>query len=93
MTNATTSLKLDDDIKARLQKLAVARRRTSHYLMREAITQFVEREERREELREAALKSWSDYRETGLHLTEAEVDAWLTRLEAGEMVPPPTPHK
>ncbi len=30
--------------------------------------------------------------ETGLHLTEAEVDRWLSRLERGEEVDPPPCH-
>ena len=49
---STTSLKLDAEIKTRLQQLAQARRRSSHWLMREAIEQYVEREERREKVRE-----------------------------------------
>lgn len=48
-TSLTTSLKLDAEIKARLQRLAQARRRSSHWLMRGAIQQYAEREERREQ--------------------------------------------
>lgn len=45
------SLKLDADLRDRLHRLAEARRRTPHWLMREAIAQFVQREEAREQLR------------------------------------------
>ncbi len=89
---ATTSLKLDDEIKARLQRLAEARRRSQHWLMREAIEQYVDREERRERLRQDALAAWAEYQESGQHLTAAEADAWLVRLEAGEDLEPPAPH-
>ncbi len=44
-TLPTTSLKLDGKLKSRLQKLAEARRRSAHWLMRDAIEQYVEREE------------------------------------------------
>ena len=92
-TPRTTSLKLDAEIKTRLQRLAETRRRSSHWLMREAIEQYVDREERRETLREDALAAWSEYQATGLHATAEEVDAWLARLEAGEDAEPPTVHE
>jgi len=38
-------------MKGRLQNLAEARKRTSHWIMREAISQYVEREEKSEALR------------------------------------------
>jgi predicted transcriptional regulator len=90
---ATTSLKLDAATKASLKKLAEARRRSAHWLMRDAIEQYVEREERRERLRQDALAAWADYQATGLHVTFEEADAWLARLAAGELVEPPSPHK
>ena len=45
--------------------------------MREAIAQYVEREEKREALRQETLKAWEEFRETGLHATAEEVDQWL----------------
>jgi predicted transcriptional regulator len=88
----TTSLKLDAHIKARLQRLAEARRRSSHWLMREAIEQYIAREERREQLHRDALAAWAEYQATGLHVTAAEADAWLAQLESGEDAEPPAPH-
>ena len=38
---------------------------------------------------DAALKH---YQETGLHLTGAEVDEWLAKIEAGEIVELPPCH-
>lgn len=74
-----TSVKLDPEIKARLDRLAGARRRSAHWMMREAIRQFVEREEARESFRQEALESWREYRETSQHLTLEETAAWLDR--------------
>jgi len=91
-TLPTTSLKLDSGIKTRLLRLAETRRRSAHWLMREAIEQYVEREERRERLRHDALTAWTEYQATGQHVTEDEADAWIARLEAGEDAEPPSPH-
>ena len=94
MTNrSTTSLKLDAEIKTRLQQLAQSRRRSSHWLMREAIEQYVEREERRERVRQDALAAWAEYEATGQHVTAEEADAWLARLEAGEDAELPSTHR
>jgi len=88
----TTSLKLDATTKERLQRLASTRDRTAHWLMREAIEQYVEREERRERLREDALAAWENYQATGLHVTAEEADAWLAKLEDGEDAEAPVCH-
>lgn len=86
------AIKIDDDIKARVRRLAEARHRTSHWLMREAITQYVEREEKREAFRQDTLKAWEEYRATGLHVTAEEADAWLAQLEQGKDIEPPECH-
>jgi predicted transcriptional regulator len=71
------SIKIDDALKDRLRRLADVRRRSAHWLMHEAIAQYVEREEARESFRQEALASWASYQETGRHLTGQEVRAWL----------------
>ena len=80
----TVSLKLDAALRDRLRRLAELRRRTPHWLMREAIAQYVGREEAREQLRADALAAWADYQASGRHATGEAVDAWLAQLEAGE---------
>lgn len=92
MTTTTTSLKLDAEIKDRLQWLATVRDRKPHYLMREAIQQYVEREEKQERSRQDALAAWSAFQSTGLHVTAEEADAWLAKLEAGDDADAPECH-
>ena len=72
-----TSVKLDDDLKSRIQRLADIRHRSAHWIMREAIRDYVEREEAREDFKQDALASWTAYQETGRHLTGQEVRDWL----------------
>jgi predicted transcriptional regulator len=83
-SSSTTSLKLDIEMKERVQHVAAAQRRSSHWIMREAIAEYVTRAEKRQQFKQDALDAWAEYERTGLHVTEAEADAWLTKLALGE---------
>lgn len=87
------SVKLDPDIRARLEVLAQTRRRTPHWLMREAIQEYLQREEGRENLRREAWAAWENFQDDGLHLTADEADAWLAGLQAGRDEEPPECHR
>jgi len=91
-TPSTTSIKLDNKLKERVQHLAAARRRSAHWIMREAVEQYVSREEKREQFRQSALAAWAHYQSTGLHATAEEADAWLAKLEAGKHAEAPECH-
>lgn len=93
-TNATrpVAIKIESDIKERVKRLADARHRTPHWLMREAIRQYVEREEKREAFRQDGIAAWNEYQATGMHVTLDEADAWLAKLESGSDVEPPECH-
>ena len=84
-----TSIKIDDELKARIQHLASLRERSPHWIMREAIAQYVTREEAREGFKQEALASWTAYQETGQHLSGQEVRSWLDTWGAvdGKAVP------
>lgn len=84
-----TTIELDSETSERVNHLASSRRRSPDGLMREAIEQYVEREEARERFRRDALAAWERHQATGLHATDDEADAWLARLEAGEDAEPP----
>lgn len=87
-----TSIKIDDDLKHRIQQLAGARQRTAHWIMREALAQYVEREEARESFKQEALASWKAYQETGLHLTGSETQGWLDSWGTEHASKPPKCH-
>ena len=86
------SVKIDDLLKRRVQHLASARNRSAHWIMREAIARCVQQEEARETVKQAAITAWDGYRQTGLHATFEEADAWLLELEAGGEAEPPLCH-
>ena len=60
--------------------------------MREAIAEYVTREEKREQFLRDTLDAWEELERTGLHVTEKEADTWLTKLAAGEDAPVPRCH-
>ncbi|MFC3443541.1 CopG family ribbon-helix-helix protein [Sphingobium rhizovicinum] len=89
---AATSIKLDEVLKGRVQQLAQARDRSAHWIMREAIAQYVEREEKREALRQDNVKAWEAFQANGLHATAEEVDAWLASWGTEDELPAPPCH-
>ena len=88
-----TSVKLDDDLKGRIQHLADARHRSAHWIMREAIRDYVEREEARESFKQEALASWTAYQETGQHISGQEARNWLKNWGTDEEAEIPECHE
>jgi len=84
-----TPLTIDDALHARIEALANHRRRSVDGIMREALEDYVRRAEARESFIQEAKASWTEYQETGLHLTGQEVCDWLkTWGTAGETEAP-----
>lgn len=88
-----TSVKIDEELKLRIQRLAELRDRSPHWIMREAIAEYVAREEGRESFKQEAMASWTAFQETGRHLTAIEVRSWLTTWGADNKTKPPKCHK
>ncbi len=88
-----TSLKISEDLKKKVQYLSKARHRSAHWIMCEAIRDYVEREEAKENFKQEALQSWEDYCETGLHLSAKEVQKWLNKWGTNDQHEAPVCHK
>ena len=71
------TIDIDVALKNRIEQLAELRRRPTQSIIGEAIRQYVDREEARENFKNDAMASWAAYQETGRHLTGEEVRAWL----------------
>lgn len=76
-STGTVTVKLDPSDRDRIATLATLKKRTPHYLMKEAILEYVQREEARQNFIKAADKSFEHYKETGLHITIDEFSAWV----------------
>lgn len=86
------SVKLDDDMRERIQTVADSKQRSAHWVMREAIRTYVEKEEAQQNLDQAAEEAMEHYRKTGLHVTHAEVTKWLESWGTDEELDPPQCH-
>jgi predicted transcriptional regulator len=71
------AIKLDDATYNRLQVLAEARQRSPHWLMKEAIRQFLEREEEAERTRRETMERWERFEASGETVSHDVVEAWL----------------
>jgi len=88
-----TSVKLDLEMKSRIQHLANIHQRSAHWIMRTAISEYVNKEEAKESFKQEALSSWKDYKETGKHLNGDEVSSWLNTWGTSNEVEIPSCHK
>jgi predicted transcriptional regulator len=86
------SVRIDRGVHERYKNYAQATNRSTHYVLKEAIENYIADAEKREAFKRAADASWKHYEETGLHLTAEEADEWFDRLIAGEEVEPPECH-
>lgn len=71
------AVKLSEQDRERLRKLAGARKRTPHWLAKEAISRYLDREEALEKLRQESLCAWEDYQRNGRSVPNKDVLAWL----------------
>ena len=92
MGTTAIAVKIEQETKDRMKRLAELKQRSTHWLMKEAILQYVEREEKSESFRQEALLARNEYQTTGLHVTSEEADAWLAKLEEGQDLEPPECH-
>ncbi|MDP2240426.1 MAG: ribbon-helix-helix protein, CopG family [Burkholderiales bacterium] len=83
----TVTIKLDPADRDRIASLAAMKKRTPHYLMKEAILEYVQREEARQNFIKAADKSFEHYKETGLHITLDEFSAWVDDVQQNPDAP------
>lgn len=92
-SSGTVTVKLDPSDRDRIASLATMKKRTPHYLMKEAILEYVQREEARQNFIKAANTSYEQYKETGLHITLDEFSTWVDEIQNKPDSPIPACHK
>jgi len=85
-------IRLDKEWQTRAKAVAEAKHRAVHWVVVEAVKEYVEREEKREAFKKEARARWEHYQQTGLHVTEEEAETWMRKLIAGEYTEPPQCH-
>jgi predicted transcriptional regulator len=92
-SNGPVTISLDDVDQDRIASLASAKKRTPHYLMKEAILEHLQKEEARQNFIAAAESSFVHYKDTGLHITLDEFDSWVDQVQQDPNTPMPECHK
>lgn len=86
-------VKIPLEMKERLQKIGTAKHRTTHWLMKEAIQQYIEREEAAEQFKQETIEGWEEYQRDGLHITHNEMTGWLKTWGTPDEIECPQCHK
>lgn len=89
--SATMGVKLDEEMRERLKSLGKIKQRSPHWLMKEAIREYVEKEEETEAHNREADEAWSEYKQTGKGVTNEQMLAWFDALETGKKTKCPSP--
>ena len=71
-------VKLTPELKDRLHRISETKQRSTHWIMKEAIQQYVEREESAEQFKRETLEAWEEYQRDGQHITHNEMIGWLS---------------
>lgn len=74
---STIGIKLDEAIKQRLHLLGNLRDRSPHWLMKHAIVEFLEREERYEREKKEDEARYEEYLRTGKGYSMQQMSAWI----------------
>lgn len=80
----TVGVKLDDETRARLKNLGEARQRSTHWIMREAIQEYLDREEREERRNQEADEAWLEYKQSGLGVDNNAMMTWMDSWGTGK---------
>lgn len=73
----TMGVKVDEEIRNRLKLLGESKRRSPHWLMKEAICKYLDHEEELERRNQEAGESWQQYQKTGEFVSNKDMVAWL----------------
>ena len=86
-----TSVKLGDR-KQILEELAKHQKRSVHSLMVEAVDRYIEQTKTRIEYEAQAIRSYENFKATGLHVTAEELEEWADSLNTESPKPIPKCH-
>jgi predicted transcriptional regulator len=91
--SATTTIRLNDDLKARVTAAAERLGTTAHNFILEAVAEKAEQEERRAEFEAIARERLVRVSQTGETVSWTDMRDWLERRSAGEAPPRPQPKR
>ena len=86
------SIRIDQNLKDRLAKLASQQKRSAHSLASQAIEKLVDDQEKLQAWNQSCVDSFNEYKSTGLHVTQEEVEKWMDSWGSNDELPPPQCH-
>jgi predicted transcriptional regulator len=89
----TTTIRLDEELKARVAAAAERSGKTPHAFMLEAIAESVEQDEVDAEFHRIADERWAEIQATGETVAWEDMKAWLEARVRGENPERPKPRK
>jgi predicted transcriptional regulator len=90
---STTTIRIEDDLKARIAIAAERAGKSAHAFIVDAISQKVEQVEAEEELQQLAQKRWAKVLETGQSVSWDDARQYLAARAAGRAAPRPAARK
>jgi predicted transcriptional regulator len=90
---ATTTIRIEDELKARVAAVAAEAGKTPHAFILEAITQSVEQAEEDSDFHRLADERWATFLATGMSVPWDEAKVWLEARARGERPPWPEARK
>ena len=82
-------VRLDKQLESRLNALAAKTQRSKSFLAKEALTRYVEEEERKQRENELTMARWEEYQETGETDNNEDMVDWLDSWGTDEEKPCP----
>ncbi len=86
---STTTLRLPDEVKERIDRLAAAQGKSAHALMVDTLDESTAAMERRIEFEAEAARRWAEYRRTGEYYAMEDVRSYVLARARGEDPPKP----
>jgi len=87
----TTTIRIEDTLKARLAAAAARTGKTPHAFILDAIAQTVEQSEVDAAFHRIADERWTDFLATGKTVAWEDTKTWLAARSRGQRLPKPTP--
>ena len=90
---STTTIRIPDELKTRLSRIAEQEGTSTHGLILEAIAEKAEQAERRADFHAEAERRWAEFLDTGESIPWEDMRRYLTGRIQGKDMPRPVPRK
>ena len=87
------SIRIDQSLKDRLNKIASLQNRSPHSLATQAVEKLVDEQEKLQAWNQSCMDSFNEYKTTGLHVTQDEVEKWMDSWGSDNELAPPQCHR